>query len=89
LKLREEGVRTMIAAALLSFMIVVGADLWFIDLLSRQREFTIFLGAELVAFSMMLYVTTRTSFGEVKKEWFLTGCLCLAFFLALTLTTGW
>lgn len=85
MRLHEEGVRTLIAAALLAFMVIVAAYLWFIDLLSRQREFTIFLGAELASFSLLLYISTRPSYGEVKKAWFLVGCLSIAFFLILAI----
>ena len=85
MRLHEEGVRTLIAAALFAFMVTVTAYLWFVDLLSKQREFTIFLGAELASFSLLLYLSTRPSYGEVKRAWFLVGCLSLVFFLTLAI----
>lgn len=85
MRLHEEGVRPLIAAALLAFMVIVAAYLWFIDLLTKQGEFTIFLGAELASFSLLLYLSTRPSYAEVKKAWFLVGCLAIAFFLTLAI----
>jgi hypothetical protein len=85
MRLGEEGIRSLVSAALLVFLVTVGAYLWFIDLLSHQSEFGIFLAAELVAFSMLLYLQVKTSYDEVKKAWFLIGCVSLVFFLTLAL----
>jgi len=84
LRLHEEGIRILISAALISFMVVAAAYLWLIEL-SEQGEFGAFLGAELTAFSMLLYLYTRPSYAKVKKIWFLVGCLSVAFFLTLAI----
>jgi hypothetical protein len=85
MRLSEEGIRGLIAAAIASLMVVVAVRLWSIDLLLGQSEFGVFLAIELVAFSMLLYLYTRISYLHVKKNWFLLGCLCLAFLLTLAI----
>lgn len=85
MRLSEDGIRLLISAALVSLMVVIAAHLWFIDLLLRQSEFGVFLAAELVAFSMLLYLYTRPSYLDINKAWFLIGCLSLACFLTLAI----
>jgi hypothetical protein len=85
MRLGEEGIRSLISAALVALMMVMAVRLWSIDLLSKQEEFALFLGSELAAFSMLLYLYTRSSYGDVKKAWMLAGCLALVFFLTLAI----
>jgi len=85
MRLSEEGIRGLVAAAIVSLMVVVAVRLWSIDLLLGQSEFGVFLAIELVAFSMLLYLYTRVSYLHVKKDWFLLGCLCLALLLTLAI----
>ena len=85
MRLQEEGVRILIEAALVCFLAVFAVHMWFIDLLTQQREFGALLAAELMAFSMLVYLSTKSDLGEVKKSWLLEGCVGLAVFLALAL----
>ena len=83
MRLHKEGVRVLLSATLVAFLAVFGVYLWFVDLLSSQREFGAFLAAELVAFAMLVYVSTKPDYGAVKKSWVLIGCLALVLFLTL------
>jgi len=85
MRIDDEGVRSLISASLLALLVAVGISLWFVDLLTMQREFGAFLGAELVAFSMLLYVYLKRNYGEFRKVWFLTGCLFLVFLMFLAI----
>lgn len=85
MRLSEEGIKSLISVALVFLMLVIAARLWSVDLLLGQSEFGVFLSVELAAFSMLLYLYTRMSFREVKKGWFLLGCLSLAFLLTLAI----
>jgi len=83
LRLREEGVRILLCATLVVFLAVFACYLWFIDILSSQREFGAFLAADLVAFAMLVYIATKPDLDGVKKSWVLIGCLILIVFLSL------
>jgi len=79
----EDGVRVLLSATLVAFLAVLAAYLWFVDLLSNQRQFGAFLTAELVAFAMLVYLTTKPDYDAVKKSWMLMGCVALALLLTL------
>lgn len=66
-------------------MVVVAVYLWFIDLLANQQEFGLFLATELLAFAMLLYVSTKSTYYDVKESWLLVGCVCTAFLLTVAL----
>jgi hypothetical protein len=83
LKLYDDGVRVLLSATLVVFLAVFAAYLWFVDLLSSQREFGALLTAELVAFAMLVYVFTKPDYDAVKKSWMLAGCIALALLLTL------
>ena len=83
MRLHEEGVRVLISATLVLFLAAIAIYLWFVDLLSSQREFGAFLAAELVAFATLVYVSTKPDYDSVKKSWVLVGCIALALLLTL------
>ena len=83
MRLHEEEVRVLLSATLVAFLAVFAVYLWFVDLLSSQREFGAFLAAELVAFGMLIYISTKPDYGAVKNSWVLIGCLVLVLFLTL------
>ncbi len=85
MRLVEEGIRGLISAALVSYLVVVAIYLWFIDLLTKQQEFGLFLATELLAFGMLLYVSTKPSYRQVNKSWLLAGCIFTAFCLTVAL----
>ncbi len=82
MKLNEEGLQVILAASLVAFLAIFAVYLWFIDLISRQREFGSLLATELVAFSMLAYIATRPNYAATKKAWILSGCVALIFLLA-------
>lgn len=83
MRLHEEEVRLLLSTALVAFLAVFAAYLWFVDLLLSQREFGAFLSAELVAFAMLVYISTKPDYHSVRKSWVLVGCACLALLLTL------
>jgi hypothetical protein len=83
LRLHEEEVRVLLSATLVAFLAVIAVYLWLVDLISRQREFGAFLSAELVAFAMLVYISTKPDYDAVKKSWMLIGCVALALLLTL------
>lgn len=85
MKLNEAGTRSLASAALVTFLVVVAVYLWLIDIITMQKQFGAFLAAELTTFAMLLYLYGRPIHGEFKKQWFLAGCLFLAFCLALAI----
>ena len=89
MRLHEEGVRVLISAALVAFLAAFTIHLWLVDLLSSQQEFGAFLSAELVAFAMLVYISTKPNYDEVKKSWMLIGCIILAvIFIAPLFVSG-
>ena len=83
MRLGEEGVRVLISATFVVFLAVIAVHLWFIDLVSSQREFGAFLTAELVAFATLVYVSTKPDYDSVKKSWVIIGCIALTLLLTL------
>ena len=83
MRLDKEGVRVFLSLLLVIFLAAFAVYLWFVDLLSNQREFGAFLTAELIAFAMLVYISTKPDFDAVKKSWVLMGCIALASILAL------
>lgn len=85
MKSTYENTRTLIAASLVSFMIVMDIGLILTDPLRLQRTFGALLSAELVAFSALVYVAARTRHDKIGKRWLLIRALALAVLLSLTL----
>lgn len=83
MELDSEGIKTLISGSILLLLIVVAPYLWFIDLMTKQRTFGILLAAELVAFSMLIYASTRQSSNPLGRRWILAGCIALALLLSL------
>ena len=88
MKLRPEDVRALIAVLLLAFLAVVAVFLWFIDLLTQQRAFGVLIGAELVAFAMLVYIYSVPNYNEVKESWLLLGELTLGAILLLAIVVS-
>jgi hypothetical protein len=83
MKFDSESIRALITWSMIAFLVAVTPYLWFIDLLTRQRTFTLLLSAELAAFSMLVYVVTKPSYHSLRKSWMLIGCISLAVLLLL------
>ena len=85
MKFDSESIRALITWSIMAFIVAVTSYLWFIDLLTRQRTFTLLLSAELAAFSMLIYIATKPSYDSLKKSWMLIGCISLAVLLLLAI----
>jgi uncharacterized cupredoxin-like copper-binding protein len=57
----------IIAIFLLTFLLVVGIAIWFLDLVSQQRVFGFLMSAELVAFALLVYIFYEQNPGVSKK----------------------
>jgi quinol-cytochrome oxidoreductase complex cytochrome b subunit len=78
-----ERIRKWVSSSILVFLIVVTGYLWSIDIVTRQRTFGVFLGVELVAFSLLVYASSRPKFVKLNGSWVLIGCLSLAVLLMM------
>lgn len=83
-----ESIRNLISVFLLSFVVIVAAYLWYVDLFVGQRAFGMLLSAILVAFSMLLYVYRKPSYEKISKPWLVIGYLALAILLSLTVAVS-
>ncbi len=83
MRLDSESIRDLISWSIIAFLVAVTPYLWFIDLLTRQRTFSLLLSAELVAFSMLIYVATKPSYDSLRRSWILLGSIALAVLLLL------
>lgn len=57
----------LIAFFLLTFLIVVGISIWFLDFISQQRVFGFLMSAELIAFALLVYIFYEQNPGVSKK----------------------
>ena len=58
----------LIAIFLLIFLIVLGVSIWLLDLVAQQRTFGFLLGAELVAFALLVYLYYEENPHEIDKR---------------------
>jgi hypothetical protein len=85
MKLDSESVRALMSWSIVAFLVTVTPYLWFINLLTRQRTFSLLLSAELMAFSVLIYVATKPSHSNLRRSWILVGCATLAVLLLLAI----
>ncbi len=88
MNVEDEGVRTTISILLLVFLVVVAAYMWSLDLVASQRVFGVLLSAELVAFSMLIYISAEPGYNKVNKIWLLIGYFILALLLSASITVA-
>ncbi len=74
----------LIATFLLIFIVVVAVAAWSLDLIAQQRTFAFLLAAELVAFSMMVYLYFVENLNELSRGWLVAGAVGLALLLLLS-----
>ncbi len=86
MRLESEGIRSLMTGSLLSFLATLTSYLWFVDLLEKQRTFAMILSAELVTFSMLIYVATKPTFEDLRRSWILIGCAIVALLLLFAVT---
>jgi len=83
-----EGLRGIASFLLLCFIVAIAAYLWLIDLFAGQRVFGLLLGAVLLAFSMLIYVYRKPSYGEMSKPVLIVGYIALAMLLSLSIAVS-
>ncbi len=88
MKSSSESVWRLIAALLLLFLVAAAFGIWYVNPLSEERAFGLFVSAELVAFSMLVYAYSKHSYpelGEISKAWLFIGFLALVALVLLSL----
>ena len=88
MNVEDEGVRTTISILLLVFLVVMAAYMWSLDLVASQRVFSVLLSAELVAFSMLIYISAEPGYNKVNKIWLAIGYFILALLLSASITVA-
>jgi len=71
------------ATFLLLFMIIIAVVLWLTDPLKEQRAFGLLLSAELIAFSMLVYMYYKKDLVQLRRSWFSSGFVALALLVIL------
>jgi hypothetical protein len=86
--LDDEIIRYAVATLLSTAAATIAVYLWFIDLFSLQRVFGALLGAELVIFSMVIYVYYKPTLQGSNTKLLLGGFLLAAAFLLVAVQLG-
>jgi len=66
----------------------IAVYLWIIDQISLQRVFGALLGAELIIFSMVVYIFYKPSLSAANSNWLLLGCVVAGVFLIIAVQLG-
>jgi hypothetical protein len=82
------GLGDLMSFLLLCFIVAVTGYLWLVDLFSGQRAFGLLLGADLFAFSMLVYVYRKPSYAEMSKPLLMLGYVVLAMLLSLSIAVS-
>ena len=88
MKSNTEKTRVLTSYLILLFLVVVAIFVWFLNLVTQQRVFGVLLSAELVAFSMLIYVYKEPSEIEVNKSLLLLGELAVGILLILAIAVS-
>jgi len=75
--------KEVLSIALLLFLVLMGANLWFLNTLTQQRAFAFLASAELVAFAMLVHVYLKP-FDELSRTWLLVGSIAVIELLILS-----
>jgi hypothetical protein len=88
MKLDTSQLRRLTAIGLFVFLIVGAVLPWTLDLVANQRAFGFLLGADLIAFSMLVYVFDRESDDEVNWFTLLIGSVIIGLLIFLGMVTA-
>lgn len=88
MKLDTSQLRRLTAIGLFVFLIVGAVLPWMLDLVANQRAFGFLLGADLIAFTMLVYVFDRESDDEVNWFTLLIGSVILGLLIFLGMVTS-
>ncbi len=81
-------IRQALATLLASAAASIAFYLWIVDPVALQREFGAMLGAELVIFSMIVYVFYKHPLTKSNINWLLLGCVTATLFLVIAVFLG-
>ncbi|HZW84722.1 MAG TPA: hypothetical protein VFE91_02315 [Nitrososphaerales archaeon] len=88
MRIDEGTLRFTVATLLASAAASIAFYLWSLDLFTGQRVFGTMLGAELIIFSMLVYVYYKPSISGSPGNWLLLGCLAAAAFVIVSIQLG-
>ncbi|HML01976.1 MAG TPA: cupredoxin domain-containing protein [Candidatus Bathyarchaeia archaeon] len=71
------------ATFLLLFIVIIAVVLWLTDPLKEQRAFGLLMSAELVAFSMLVYLYYKKDLVQFRTSWFSSGFVALGLLVIL------
>jgi hypothetical protein len=87
MELDVRKLRRLTAFGLFVFLIVGAVLPWLLDLVTAQRAFGFLLGADLIAFTMLVYVYDRESDNEMNWSLLLIGCAIIALLIFFGMVT--
>jgi hypothetical protein len=87
MKLGISKLRMLTAIGLLVFLLIGGVLPWLLDLVAAQRAIGFILGADLIAFAMIVYVYDRASDSEVNWNLLLIGCAIIVMLVFFGMVT--
>jgi len=76
----------LIAIFLIVFLFAVGVAIWLLDLIAQQRIFGLLVGAEFLAFAILVYLYYEETPADMSKKWLLGGFTALAALLILAVS---
>jgi hypothetical protein len=86
--IEDEGLKTIISVLLLVFLVVVAIYMWSVDLVAYQGVFAVLLSAEMIAFSMLIYVCIEPGYNRANKSWLAIGYFTLALLLSTSIAVS-
>ncbi len=69
---------SLVAVFLLVFLVVVGVTIWLLDFVTQQRVFGLLVGAEFIAFALLVYLYYEETPAQISRKLVLTGFVALA-----------
>ncbi len=72
-----------IAISLVVFLVVVGITIWLLDFVAQQRVFGLLVGAELVAFALLVGIFYEENPKDISRKWLAGGFTALAVLVLL------
>ena len=86
--IEDEGLKTIISILLLVFLVLVAVYMWSLDLIAHQGVFGVLLSAEMIAFSMLIYICMEPGYNRLNKTWLAIGYFTLALLLSTSIAVS-
>jgi len=74
----------LIAIFLLTFLVIVGAAIWLLDLVAQQRAFGFLVSAEFSAFVLLVYLYYEENPQDISKKLLIGGFAAIGVFVLLS-----